>query len=78
MKVPLSIKIRTGWDANSLNAKEIINIAYNSGIEWVAIHGRTRTQQYTGFANWDFIESLNDDKKLPIIGNGDLHHPYGV
>ena len=78
MKIPLSIKIRTGWDANSLNAKEIINIAYNSGIEWVAIHGRTRTQQYTGFANWDFIEALNDDKKLPLIGNGDLHHPYGV
>lgn len=78
MKVPLTIKIRTGWDANSLNAKEIINIAYNSGIEWVAIHGRTRTQQYTGFANWDFIEALNDDKKIPLIGNGDLHHPYGV
>jgi tRNA-dihydrouridine synthase B len=78
MKVPLSIKIRTGWDANTLNAKEIINIAHNSGIEWVAIHGRTRTQQYTGFANWDFIENLNEDKKLPLIGNGDLHHPYGV
>lgn len=78
MKVPLTIKIRTGWDANSLNAKEIMNIAYNSGIEWVAIHGRTRTQQYTGHANWEFIESLNDDKKLPLIGNGDLHHPYGV
>lgn len=78
MKVPLSIKIRTGWDANTLNAKEIINIAQNSGIEWVAIHGRTRTQQYTGLANWDFIEALNEDKKLPLIGNGDLHHPYGV
>lgn len=78
MKVPLSIKIRTGWDANTLNAKEVINIAHNSGIEWVAIHGRTRTQQYTGFANWDFIEALNENKKLPLIGNGDLHHPYGV
>ena len=78
MKVPLSIKIRTGWDANTLNAKEIMNIAHNSGIEWVAIHGRTRTQQYTGLANWDFIEGLNEDKKLPLIGNGDLHHPYGV
>jgi tRNA-dihydrouridine synthase B len=78
MKTPLSIKIRTGWDANSLNAKEIINIAHNSGIEWVAIHGRTRTQQYTGVANWEFIEALNEDKKLPIIGNGDLHHPVAV
>lgn len=78
MKIPLSIKIRTGWDANSLNAGEILKIAHESGIEWVAIHGRTRTQQYTGLANWEFIENLNDGKKLPLIGNGDLHHPYGV
>jgi tRNA-dihydrouridine synthase B len=78
IKIPLSIKIRTGWDANSLNALEVIKIAQNSGIEWVAIHGRTRTQQYTGFANWDFIENLNEEKKLPLIGNGDLHHPYGT
>ncbi|MBA2404468.1 MAG: tRNA-dihydrouridine synthase [Bdellovibrionales bacterium] len=78
MKIPLSIKIRTGWDHNSLNAAEILKIAHESGIEWVAIHGRTRTQQYTGVANWDFIESLNEVKSLPLIGNGDLHHPYGV
>lgn len=78
MKIPLSIKIRTGWDANSRNAHEIIKIAKNSGIEWVAIHGRTRTQQYTGLADWDFIENLNQEKKLPLVGNGDLHHPYGV
>ncbi len=78
MKTPLSIKIRTGWDANTLNAQEVLKIASESGIEWVAIHGRTRTQQYTGSANWDFIESLNEHKKIPLIGNGDLHHPYGV
>jgi tRNA-dihydrouridine synthase B len=78
MKVPLSIKIRTGWDANSRNAHEILKIAAESGIEWVAIHGRTRTQQYTGLADWEFIENLNQDKKIPLIGNGDLHHPYGV
>lgn len=78
MKVPLSIKIRTGWDSQSLNAPEVMKIAHGSGIEWVAIHGRTRTQQYTGQANWDYIESLNDVKALPLIGNGDLHHPYGV
>lgn len=78
MKIPLSIKIRTGWDANTRNAAEILKIAHESGIEWVAIHGRTRTQQYTGLADWDFIENLNDVKSLPLIGNGDLHHPYGV
>ena len=78
MKVPLSIKIRTGWDANTRNAAEILKIAHDSGIEWVAIHGRTRTQQYTGLADWNFIENLNEIKKLPLIGNGDLHHPFGV
>jgi tRNA-dihydrouridine synthase B len=78
IKVPLTIKIRTGWDANSRNAQEILHIAHESGIEWVAIHGRTRTQQYTGFADWEFIENLNQVKQLPLIGNGDLHHPYGV
>lgn len=78
MKIPLSIKIRTGWDSTNLNAKDVMSIASDSGIEWVAIHGRTRTQQYTGNANWDYIESLNEIKKLPLIGNGDLHHPYGV
>lgn len=78
MKLPLSIKIRTGWDANTRNAAEILKIAHESGIEWVAIHGRTRTQQYTGFADWNFIENLNEVKNLPLIGNGDLHHPYGV
>jgi len=78
LKVPLSIKIRTGWDFEHRNADEVLKIAYNSGIEWVAIHGRTRTQQYTGFADWDYIEQLTTHKKLPLIGNGDLHHPYGV
>jgi len=78
MKLPLSIKIRTGWDANSLNAHEVLKIARESGIEFVAIHGRTRTQQYTGLADWNYIESLNENKKIPLIGNGDLHHPFGV
>jgi nifR3 family TIM-barrel protein len=78
MKLPLSIKIRTGWDSSSLNAAEVLKIAADSGIEWVAIHGRTRAQQYTGEANWEFIEGLTETKKLPLVGNGDLHHPYAV
>lgn len=77
-KIPLTIKIRTGWDADQVNADEILNIAYNSGVEFVAIHGRTRSQQYTGQANWDYIEGLNEVKKLPLIGNGDLHQPFQV
>lgn len=73
IEVPLTIKIRTGWDVDSRNADEIIKIAFNEGVEFVAIHGRTRTQQYKGLADWNYIESLVDDSPLPLIGNGDLH-----
>lgn len=71
--VPLTIKIRTGWDEKSINGKEVAHIAYNEGVEFVAVHGRTRTQAYKGSANWDYLEKLAIESKLPIIGNGDLH-----
>lgn len=72
IKIPLTIKIRTGWDANSRNAIEVCNIAYNEGIEWVAIHGRTRAQGYNGLADWDFIADVKANTKIPILGNGDI------
>ncbi|MFM6927623.1 MAG: tRNA dihydrouridine synthase [Bdellovibrio sp.] len=75
VKVPVTIKIRTGWDANTRNAAEVCNIAYNEGISWVAIHGRTRAQSYTGFADWDFIAEVKSKAKLPILGNGDILTP---
>lgn len=78
MKTPLSIKIRTGWDQDHRNAREVMKIARESGIEWVAMHGRTRTQQYTGSADWKFMEEIASEKILPMIGNGDLHHPLLV
>lgn len=71
--VPLTIKIRTGWDEDHLNALEVIRIAKEEGVEFVAVHGRTRTQQYRGEANWNFLEQLAVENVLPIIGNGDLH-----
>ncbi len=71
--VPLTIKIRTGWDSDSINAHEVVNIAEGEGVEFVAIHGRTRTQQYKGEANWDLLEEVAKEAPLPIIGNGDLH-----
>lgn len=71
--IPLTIKIRTGWDEGNRNADEVINIAFNEGVEFVAIHGRTRTQQYKGLADWNYLESLVDQSPLPLIGNGDLH-----
>lgn len=75
VKIPVTIKIRTGWDSNSRNAVEICNIAYNEGISWVAIHGRTRNQGYSGFADWDFIADVKSQAKLPILGNGDILTP---
>jgi tRNA-dihydrouridine synthase B len=73
LDIPLTIKIRTGWDCDSINADEVAHIAYNEGVEFVAVHGRTRTQQYKGEANWSYLEELAKTAKLPIIGNGDLH-----
>lgn len=73
--IPLTIKIRMGWDSDQVNADEIIHVAKEEGIEFVAIHGRTRAQQYTGYANWKYIEELSQNVPLPLIGNGDLHCP---
>ena len=78
IKLPLTIKIRMGWDSDEINADKIIQLAKNEGIEFVAIHGRTRAQQYTGLANWDYIESLASHSPLPLIGNGDLHQAHQV
>ena len=73
IKIPLTIKIRLGWDADSINALEVIHIAREEGVEFVAVHGRTRAQQYTGKANWELLENLGEKSPLDIIGNGDLH-----
>lgn len=73
IEIPLTIKIRTGWDSDSRNALEIIRIAKAEGVEFVAVHGRTRTQQYKGQADWDFLEYLASESPLSFIGNGDLH-----
>ncbi|MFN7728666.1 MAG: tRNA dihydrouridine synthase, partial [Bdellovibrio sp.] len=61
-----------GWDAGTRNADEVVKIAYNEGISWVAIHGRTRAQAYNGQADWDYIAEVKSQAKLPIIGNGDI------
>lgn len=73
IELPLTIKIRIGWDHDSINAMEVIHIAKEEGVEFVAVHGRTRSQQYTGHANWDYLEHLGEFAPLDIIGNGDLH-----
>lgn len=73
IQIPLTIKIRIGWDQDSINAMEVIHIAKEEGVDFVAVHGRTRSQQYTGNANWELLEKLGEKAPLDIIGNGDLH-----
>ena len=75
VKIPVTIKIRTGWDSESRNAHEVIQAAADAGVTWVAVHGRTRAQAYTGLADWDFIGELKVKSPIPIIGNGDLTTP---
>jgi tRNA-dihydrouridine synthase B len=72
VKIPVTIKIRTGWDATSRNALDVVKAATDAGITWVAIHGRTRAQGYSGLADWDFIGEVKAKSSLPILGNGDI------
>lgn len=70
--IPVSIKVRTGWDQHSRNTCEIAHIAYNEGIVWLTIHGRTRAQAYSGKADWNYIAKVKKQSVIPVIGNGDL------
>lgn len=72
VKIPVTIKVRTGWDAHTRNADEVGHIAYNEGITWMAIHGRTRAQNYDGKADWDYIGDVKAKVKIPVLGNGDI------
>lgn len=72
IRIPLTVKIRTGWDEATRNADEVAQIAYDEGLSWVAIHGRTRAAGYTGAADWDYIANVKARAKIPIIGNGDV------
>lgn len=68
----VTLKIRKGWDDNSVNAVEIAKIAEASGISALAIHGRTREQYYSGKADWDIIAEIKQNISIPVIGNGDV------
>ena len=72
IQIPLTIKIRTGWDQETRNAGDIVNLAYDEGVTWVTIHGRTRSQAYKGKADWNYITEVKANSPLPIIGNGDI------
>jgi tRNA-dihydrouridine synthase B len=75
VRIPLTIKVRAGWDEKSIVAVEVGKLAVDCGVEAVAVHPRTREQGYSGRADWNLIATVKQAVKIPVIGNGDVNTP---
>ncbi|MGH8248730.1 MAG: tRNA dihydrouridine synthase DusB [Gammaproteobacteria bacterium] len=75
VRIPFTLKMRSGWDETSVVVREVGRLAEDCGVEAIALHGRTRTQGYSGRADWSLIGELKATVRIPVIGNGDINRP---
>ena len=76
VNIPVTVKIRSGWDNDSINAVEVAKICENAGASAIAVHPRTRAQGYNGHSDWNIIKQVKDSVNIPVIGNGDIKTIY--
>lgn len=72
VNIPVTVKIRSGWDHNSINAVEVAKVCEKAGASAIAVHPRTRSQGYSGHSDWNIIKQVKENVRIPVIGNGDI------